>query len=297
MTNSKVVSECWTELLQVQVNTTPSSWSAEKCARKTTPTVLFSAHLVTTSQDQGYWKWCKMVKVNGAYKHGIYERIWFNSLQVMFYIKVLPCKADGIQQDWSHRSLSYSHGQKKAGILTEFTNVFIMKPHGATAIVMPAPVVLSSHQSTVLKGKEPKYFAWFTRSPKVIIKFFTWHQRIKWHPVFYKVEIIIWPSGLVNLWYFTGQYDIKLALPVTFCSNVDIFSSMISTQEMKSNTKAQKQYWLNAALKDNINNRINTALLTCEYLCTSVTRDITSLQQQISLSLSPAFLYRLMEVC
>ena len=39
-------------------------------------------------QGQGQWTWYKMVEVNGAYKHGRYEKIWFNSLRVMANDKV-----------------------------------------------------------------------------------------------------------------------------------------------------------------------------------------------------------------
>ena len=37
---------------------------------------------VTPSQYQGLWQWCKMVEVNGAYKHGRYEKIWLKNLHV-----------------------------------------------------------------------------------------------------------------------------------------------------------------------------------------------------------------------
>ena len=47
-----------------------SSWPAEKCTRKWSQEVLVCADLVTPMQGQGQRKWYKMVRVNGAYKHG-----------------------------------------------------------------------------------------------------------------------------------------------------------------------------------------------------------------------------------
>ena len=35
-----------------------------------------------------------MVQVNGAYKHGMYGKIWFNSLCVMFNIKVFATHSE-----------------------------------------------------------------------------------------------------------------------------------------------------------------------------------------------------------
>ena len=38
------------------------------------PKVLLCADIVTPSLGQAHWQWYKMVEVNGAYKHGRYER-------------------------------------------------------------------------------------------------------------------------------------------------------------------------------------------------------------------------------
>ena len=35
--------------------------------------------LVSPRKVQGQWKWYKMVEVNGAYKHGLYEKNWLDS--------------------------------------------------------------------------------------------------------------------------------------------------------------------------------------------------------------------------
>ena len=52
------------------------SWSVQKCVRKWSQYVLFSAELVTRNQGQGHWKLYKMAEVNGAYKCGLYDNIW-----------------------------------------------------------------------------------------------------------------------------------------------------------------------------------------------------------------------------
>ena len=47
-----------------------------------------------TRQDQGQWKWYKMVEVNGSYKHGQAEKNWFKSLHLMSSVKLFPHKMD-----------------------------------------------------------------------------------------------------------------------------------------------------------------------------------------------------------
>ena len=44
--------------------------------------------LVTPKQGKGQWKWYKMIEVNGAYKHGRYEKRWLKSLCAMSNVKV-----------------------------------------------------------------------------------------------------------------------------------------------------------------------------------------------------------------
>ena len=65
-----------------------------KYTRKWSKQVLLSANLVTPHQDQGHRKWYKMVKVNGALKHGRYERIWLKILRIMSKLKFLQHKTD-----------------------------------------------------------------------------------------------------------------------------------------------------------------------------------------------------------
>ena len=63
--------------------------------------------LPTPQQSQGQWKWYKMLEVNGAYKHGRYERIWFNSLHVDTQTASQLAKHDSI-----YRSIWYSNSSK-----------------------------------------------------------------------------------------------------------------------------------------------------------------------------------------
>ena len=70
--HSKIVSE-----ISAWISSTPyhiSTWSIEMCARKWSQEVFLSADLVTPRTGQSQWKWYKMVEVNGACKHGRYEK-------------------------------------------------------------------------------------------------------------------------------------------------------------------------------------------------------------------------------
>ena len=64
------------------------SW---KVCQKMKPTGLLCADLVTPRQDQGQWKWYKMVEDNDAYKHGMKEFGGTVCMQCPM-LKFLPCK-------------------------------------------------------------------------------------------------------------------------------------------------------------------------------------------------------------
>ena len=81
-------------------------------------TFCFVLIFVTPRQGQGQWKWCKMVEVNCANKHGRYEETWLNSLHVMSIIKVFAMQ-DSPHQPVKHNSLYrsiwwYSYGSTGA---------------------------------------------------------------------------------------------------------------------------------------------------------------------------------------
>ena len=43
------------------------------------PTGFALADLVTHNKGEGQWKWYKSIDVNGAYKQGRCEKIWFKA--------------------------------------------------------------------------------------------------------------------------------------------------------------------------------------------------------------------------
>ena len=67
-------------------------------------------------QGQGQWKWCKMVEVNGAYKHGRYVKNWLKSLRGLSNFKVFATqdgRTDG-QTNTTHYMVPYgTHMDKK----------------------------------------------------------------------------------------------------------------------------------------------------------------------------------------
>ena len=65
---------------------------------------MLCADLVTPSQSQGHWKWCKTVEVNGAYRHGMYKRNWLKSLPVKVNVKLFA-KRDG----WTASRMNATH--------------------------------------------------------------------------------------------------------------------------------------------------------------------------------------------
>ena len=69
---------------------------------------------MTPSQGQGYWKWYKMVEVDGAHTHGRYEKkkkLVEEFEREYSTLKFLPCKMDDQtdEHNWLHRSC-YSYG-------------------------------------------------------------------------------------------------------------------------------------------------------------------------------------------
>ena len=82
----------------------PASSSSSKWSQK----VLLHADLVTPRQGQGQWKWYQMVEVNGAYKHGRYEKVWLNSLHVMSNDKVFATLDGQLAGQRKHDSLHIS---------------------------------------------------------------------------------------------------------------------------------------------------------------------------------------------
>ena len=66
---------------------------------------MLSADLLTASLGP---KWYDKVKVNDAYKFGMYERIWCQSLQVMSNVEVFA-KQDELMDRWTDGRVDVTH--------------------------------------------------------------------------------------------------------------------------------------------------------------------------------------------
>ena len=78
------------------------------------------------------WKQYKMVDVNGAYKHGRYEKIWLNSLHVMSNMKVFDMRPPAGRTNTTHYINPYdTHMDQKCtswiGFLIIITVIIVKK--------------------------------------------------------------------------------------------------------------------------------------------------------------------------
>ena len=95
---------------------------------------LLCADLVTSSQSQGQWKWCKMLEVNDAYYYGRYEKMK-KRLHVMSNIKVFATQ-DSQPASWTQFITQiHIHGSKMQTYRQKHTHTHT---HTHTRALMPA---------------------------------------------------------------------------------------------------------------------------------------------------------------